>query len=580
MKKSGAWLVRYALEQIGVRHTFGIPGVHNTEIYDELNNSEIIQPILVTHECGGAFMADAVSRTSDSIGCLIVVPAAGITHAASGIAEAFLDGIPMLVISGGVRTDGMAYQLHDMDQHGLMAPITKATYKIERQDQIIDTIYRAYELAIGGEPGPVFIEVPVNISLFRDEVGEILPYHAKNTMEEFSPIGGRELLRKAAIKLSEAANPGIFVGWGAVDATAETKAIAEWLAAPVSTTLQGLSAFPTKHPLHTGMGFGPAAVSAARNAFKQCDCLLAVGTRFSEIPTGSFGCEVPKNLIHIDINPAVFDANYPTAVAIQGDAKIVLAELYNELCQIMPSPRDSNILQQKIASDKADYKNEWLVHNVRDKVNPARLFHQLDKKVGDDVIIVADDGNHTFLTAELMPITKPRYYISPTDFNCMGYCVPAVIGAQLANPQALVCGIVGDGAFLMTCMELITAVSMNMAPILFVFSDGELSQISQTQALPYNRKTCTVLGPLRAEGIAMATGAEFLYMADNRQIDAVLDNALQLATGDKPVIVDVNVDYSKQTQFTKGIVGTNLKRFSLSDKARFIGRAVKRKVIG
>src|SRR5210317_1236421 len=135
MKKSGAWLVRYALEQIGIRFTFGIPGVHNTEIYDELEDSEQIRPMLVTHEGGGSFMADAISRTSDQTGTLLIVPAAGVTHAASGIGEASLDGVPMLIISGGIRTDsGKAYQLHDIDQHSLLGPITKKTYKVETHE--------------------------------------------------------------------------------------------------------------------------------------------------------------------------------------------------------------------------------------------------------------------------------------------------------------------------------------------------------------------------------------------------------------------------------------------------------------
>ncbi len=184
MKKSGAWLVRYALEQIGVRHTFGIPGVHNTEIYDELNKSESIQPILVTHEGGAAFMADAISRTSKNIGTLLIVPAAGVTHAASGIGEAFLDGIPMLVISGGIRTDSdKTYQLHDIDQHALLAPITKKTFKVETHKQIIPAIYEAYQIACDGEPGPVFVEVPVNLQLFPGEVSETQTYIAQKQAE-------------------------------------------------------------------------------------------------------------------------------------------------------------------------------------------------------------------------------------------------------------------------------------------------------------------------------------------------------------------------------------------------------------
>ena len=185
MKKTGAWLVRYALEQIGVTHTFGIPGVHNTEIYDELNKSELIRPVLVTHEGGAAFMADATSRTSGNIGTLLIVPAAGVTHAASGIGEAFLDGIPMLIICGGIRTDvEKSYQLHDVDQHALLAPITKKTYKIETHQDIIPTIYEAYQIAVDGEPGPVFVEVPVNLQLFPGEVSSPAP----RTSCSFRPI--------------------------------------------------------------------------------------------------------------------------------------------------------------------------------------------------------------------------------------------------------------------------------------------------------------------------------------------------------------------------------------------------------
>ena len=177
MKKTGSFLVRYALEQIGVKYTFGIPGVHNTEIYDELNKSELIQPMLVTHEGGASFMADAISRTSDSIGCCVIVPAAGTTHAMSGIGEAFLDGIPSMIITGGTRTDsGRSYQLHAMNQVKMVEPITKAAYLIEKHEDIIPTIFEAYNIAISGEPGPVFIEIPVNLQLFKGEVSELPPF--------------------------------------------------------------------------------------------------------------------------------------------------------------------------------------------------------------------------------------------------------------------------------------------------------------------------------------------------------------------------------------------------------------------
>jgi len=193
---------------------------------------------------------------------------------------------------------------------------------------------------------------------------------------------------------------------------------------------------------------------------------------------------------------------------------------------------------------------------------------------------VADDGNHTFLTAELMPIHRPRGFISPTDFNCMGYCTPAVTAARLVNPDKQVVGIIGDGAFLMTCMETLTAASLELGGVYFVFSDGELSQISQAQDIPYNRKTCTVLHEVKFRGIADATGCEFISISHNSDCEEGIKQALAFAGQNKPVIVDVKIDYSKRTRFTKGIVKTNLDRFSTGNKARFVGRALLRKVTG
>lgn len=575
MKKTAAWLTRYALEQIGVKFTFGIPGVHNTEIYDELGKSEQIQPILVTHEGYGAFMADAVSRSSDSIGTLVIVPAAGATHAASGIAEAFLDGIPMLVICGGIRTDSKyAYQLHDMDQHKMLQPITKKTFKVLHHNEVVPTIYEAYQAATTGEPGPVFVEIPVNLQLDLGSIDDLPIYQA--ALVEPSNINDK--IQQAAALLAKAKKPGIFLGWGAVDATESSTAIAEMLTAPVSTTLQGVSAFSAKHSLHTGMSFGPAAVPAATNAFQDCDCLLAVGTRFAEIGTGSYGVTVPDNLIHIDINPQVFNACYQAKIAITADASDALAQLADALAAF--NLQEKPQIKANIAKDKLAYTQEWHQHLVANRVNPALFFQSLRKQIADDAIVIADDGNHTFLTAELMPCFHPRHFFSPTDFNCMGYAVPAVVGAKLANPHKDVVGIIGDGAFMMSQTELFTARKLQLGGIFVIFNDGELSQISQAQQVPYNRKVCTVLPEIDFSGIAKAADCQYIKLIDNADIDAAIELALQYAAEHKPVIIDVKVDYSKATRFTQGIVKTNLKRMPLPTKVRMISRALWRRITG
>jgi acetolactate synthase-1/2/3 large subunit len=574
MRKTAAWLVRQALEQLEVPYTFGIPGVHNIELYDELQQSESMRPILVTHECGAAFMADAFSRVSDQIGVLAVVPAAGLTHAMSGIGEAFLDGIPMLILSGGVRTDmRQGFQLHDVDQQALMATLTKATFKIESYETVVATVYRAVRCALEGEPGPVYIELPANLQLLAGEVGELPPWEGQS---ERPPVDD-EALSQAADLLAAANKPAIFVGWGARHVADDIRRIAEHLAAPVATTLQGLSAFPADHPLHTGMGFGPSAVPAAQNAFRQRDAMLAVGTRFAEICTGSYGAIPPENLVHIDINPDAIGRNHPARVGIAADARDAVPALAKVILE-RATARDSGTLQSAIAADKAAWLQEWLEHDSGDRVNPGRFFESLRRRIDATAIVVADDGNHTFLTAELMPMWKGGMYLSPTDFNCMGYCVPGAVGAKLARPGSQVIGIVGDGAFLMTGLETVTAAREGLGIAWFVFNDGELSQIAQAQETPYQRKTCTVIGSLDYAAFAAATGCEFVAIENNAMIDAGIEFALEATARGRPVIADVRIDYSKRTQFTVGTMKTNIRRLDTRNKLRIIGRALWRKL--
>ncbi|MCP4977070.1 MAG: thiamine pyrophosphate-binding protein [Maribacter sp.] len=578
MNKTGAYLVRFALEQIGVKYTFGIPGVHNTEIYDELNKSELITPMLVTHEGGASFMADAISRTSESIGCCVIVPAAGTTHAMSGIGESYLDGIPTLIISGGIRTDsGRAYQLHALNQINLVQEITKAAYLVNKHEDIVPTLYEAYQTAISGEPGPVFVEIPVNLQLFKGEISN-LPELELNVS---NPTIDPSKIKKAVDILLEAKNPTINVGWGAVDALKYTVKIAEKLIAPVSTTLQGKSAFPNSHPLSTGVGFGASSKPASRNAFSKSDAMLAVGVRFSELGTGSYGIKKPENLIHIDINPKVFNANYKTVLSIEADAVDALKAISEELeSRDWNGPREMKALSEQIKKDETKYLNEWLKDKKKDLVSPGHFFKALQKLTNPNAKVVVDDGKHTFLAAELFKVNQSRQFISPTDFNCMGYCVPAAIATKLANPDNEVIAIVGDGAFMMTCMELVTASANNIAPMVFVFHDGELGQISQLQAVPLKYKTCSVIGNLNVEGVALAVGAHYLQMYNDEQIESKIKEAIQVSSEGKPVIIDVNIDYTKKTMLTKGVLSTNLKRFSFKEKVRFISRALKRRIVG
>ena len=372
----------------------------------------------------------------------------------------------------------------------------------------------------------------------------------------------------------------MFLGWGSRKSRMSAITIADCLQAPVATSLQGLAVFPHDHPLHTGMGYGPAAVPAAEAAFEDCDVILAVGVRFAEIATGSFSVPIPQKIIHVDINPDALGANYPAEICIEADAEQALAALAECLVELSENRPDRKILVDLITTKKKDYLAEWLDHDSEGKVNPGVFFNALDKALNDEAIILTDDGNHTFLAAELMSIRGNRHFISPTDFNCMGYCVPAAIATKLENRHKQVVGIVGDGAFMMTAMEIITAASDNLGVVYFIFADGELSQIAQAQQIPYNRKTCTILPALKYAPFAEAVGAAYVNMATNEDVENALTQAMGLAEKGQPVIVEVNIDYSKASRFTKGAMKANLDRFDLGTKMRFIGRALTRKITG
>lgn len=573
MKKTGAECVVFALEELGITHTFGVPGVHNTEIYDAINSSKKITPVLVTHEGGGAFMADAMSRTSGSTGTLVIVPAAGLTQAMSGIAEAFLDGIPMLVISGGVRRDsGRAYQLHQIDQEKLLGGMIKRYFLPKKHGDIVPMLFEAYQVAHAGEPGPVFVEIPAELQLFKGEL-DVLP-HFTGVLPEHP--AAEELIETAAEMLKSSEHPGIYVGWGAVGVSDAIIELAEKCQAPVATTFQGISSFPANHPLHVGVGFGASSIPAGQQAFEHCDCLLAVGVRFAELATGSYGMRIPEKLIHIDINPEVFHKNYPALCAIQGDSVDVLPKL----ARLVEARPENTELKTLIAKAKGKYTLSWMCKPQKNKVSPGHFYKALQSILPEDWIAVVDDGKHTFLTAELLPINRPRQFISPTDFNCMGYCVPASIGAKFGNPEKMVVGIVGDGAFLMTGLELLTAVNYKLPLVIFVFHDGELGQISQFQKTPLNRKTCTVLGALDVSGVARAVGARYIRMSSDTKLERDMTETLNLVKEGETVLVDVAIDYSRKTCLTRGVVKTSLGRFPFKEKMRFILRALKRHTFG
>ena len=570
MKALGADLVVKALEAEGVRFTFGIPGTHNFELYDALERSEQITPVLVTDEQSGAFMADGMSRTSDSIGVLNIVPGAGVSHALSGIAEAWMDNIPLLVLTCGIRNDtGKVYQLHDVDQLAFVAPVTKATYKIDDPSELYPTVREAIQLARSGTPGPVAVEVPANYYVLAQKIDE-RPVSGAPAPPQPQPAD----IEAAVRMLNEARQPALYIGNGAQGATELLTSLAEKLSAPVSTTVQGKGVFPEDHPLWLWPGFGAAAPSFVRSVFDRVDVLLAIGCRFGEVATASYGLNPPEQMIHVDINGEVFQRNYPAALAVESDAATFLDSL---LPRIKERPADA-ALADEIATGHAQVEANWERSRSNDRVTPHRLLRTIQQVAGPETVYATDSGNGTFLAMELLRLTQPGTFIAPVDYSCMGYCVPARVGAKFARPNSQVVGLAGDGALLMTGLELLTASHYGLNPIVFVLQDGELGQIAQFSRTTLNTDTCCVLASLDLERYARAVHAEFLSLPDDAATDEIVRQAFELSGQGRPVVVQVSIDYSQKTYFTRGVVKTNFWRLPWSERLRITARAIGRRL--
>ena len=589
---TGGALVVKALEDEGVRFTFGIPGTHNIELYDALADSTSVRPILVTDEQSASFAADAVWRASGELACANLVPGAGLTHALSGIAEAYLDTVPMLVLGCGIRRDtGKAYQLHDVDQQALARPVTKAQFLPHRGEELYATIRRACRAARAGVPGPVFVEVPANLYLSRYDEGVALqawreeeaqaPPRTPPTRNGGAEAGGAAALEGAGLEeaaqlLNAARRPLLYVGLGAAGAGRTLVHLAERLEAPVATTFQGKGVFPESHPLALWPGFGDAAPPFGRAIAGSCDATLAVGCRFGEVATGSYGAVPRQPLVHLDIDAGTPGRNFPAAVTLAGDAARLVPAL---LRRLEPKPPDP-ALRAHIAHGRAEVRAKWERATGNGRVSPWRLLTGLQARFGPDAVYTADSGNGTFLAMEMLTLDRPGKFLAPVDYSCMGYAVPAALGAALARPECPVIALAGDGAFLMTGLELLTAAHEGARAAVFVLRDRELAQIAQLQGVAMNRKTASLLPDFDAGGLAAAVGVEALRLERDEQIPAVLERVAAVTGAGRPVLVDTAIDYSEKTYFTRGIVRTTLGRLPWSDRLRFVARALGRRVTG
>jgi acetolactate synthase I/II/III large subunit len=569
-KMMGSDIVVRALEDEGIAFAFGIPGTHNIELYDSLARSTKVRPVLVTDEQSASFMADGFARSSGRLAAVNLVPGAGLTHALSGIAEAYLDNIAILVVACGIRRDtGKSFQLHDVDQLAIARPVTKAQFRAERGSEIYDMLCRACAIARHPPAGPVIVEIPAEHYLFRHDVQLQAPEAAGVTSEP-----GPENINKALDLISASRRPLLYLGLGAAGAASDIVTLAEHLNAPVATTIEGKGVVSENHPLWLWCGFGTAAPPFVRKIAASCDLTFAIGCRFSEVGTGSYGLQPPGKLIHVDIDPAALGKNYRTDLPIVSDAAGFVRAL---LARITPRERDED-LRRAIQAGHEQVWKEWVVPPKPDRVYPPHLIKTLQSVVGGGAIYTTDSGNGTFLAMECLRLQGPRSFLAPVDYSCMGYAVPAAIGAALACPDRLVVALPGDGAFLMTGLELLTAAQHKLPVMALVLRDRELAQIAQFQQIALGRKSCSELPNYDLEAICRGVGVEHLGLSRNVEVRPVLEQAHSIARSGRPVVIEVAIDYSQKTYFTRGVVRTNLGRLPFAERIRFVLRALGRRL--
>ena len=489
---TGAEMLIEALICEGVNTIFGYPGGAVLHIYDELWRArERITHYLVRHEQGAVHMAEGYARATGRVGVVLVTSGPGATNAVTGIANAYMDSTPLVVITGQVPkhligTD--AFQ--EVDTVGITRPCVKHNYLVREARDLPAIVREAFHLARSGRPGPVVIDIPKDVSAARANYSRLdhvsFPFSAKP-----APVH-EDLAQRAITSILQAKRPVLYVGGGIANSGADEslRLFAEALSLPVTPTLMGLGGFPSSNPLCLGM-LGMHGTYAANMAVAESDLLVALGVRFDDRVTGKLATFAPHaSVIHVDIDPANIGKNVAPALALPGDVKQVLDQFLS-LAQQQGNER----LQQSIASREPwwDQIRNWQrsqplrFSGSQDHIKPQSVIRELHRLTKGKAIITTDVGQHQMWVAQFYPFTKTRQLITSGGLGTMGFGLPAAVGAQLALPQELIVAVVGDGGFQMTNQELATAVQYDLPVKILIMNNGYLGMVRQWQEMFYDR---------------------------------------------------------------------------------------------
>jgi len=527
MKLTGAQIMMKVLKEEGVETIFGYPGGAVIEIYDELAKTDI-RHILVRQEACAVHAADGYARAGGRVGVSLVTSGPGATNTVSGIASAYMDSIPVVIFTGQVPTHLIGNDaFQEVDTVGITRPCTKHNYLVKRTEDLARIIKEAFYLARSGRPGPVLVDIPKDVSVNTVDYKPVKKVQLKSYNPTYKP--NVKQLQKVVKLIKDAKNPVILAGGGVIlsGASAALTELARKTQIPVTHTLMGLGGFPASDPLWLGM-IGMHGTYRANMSTGECDLLMGIGVRFDDRVTGRTDAFAPEaKIVHIDIDPTSIRKNIPVTAPVVGDCKITLEQLN----KLLDKENLGNLKKKR--KKWFDQIEHWkstkpLVYKQGEAIKPQFVVEKLYELTQGDIIITTEVGQNQMWAAQYYHFDKPNRFITSGGLGCMGFGLPAAIGAQLACPDKLVVDVAGDGSIQMNIQELATAVQCKLPVKVVILNNGYLGMVRQWQELFFGQRyasTCMDFAPDFVK-LAEAYGAVGLRATKPEEVEPVLKEGL------------------------------------------------------
>jgi acetolactate synthase-1/2/3 large subunit len=537
--------VMECLKAEGVDVVFGLPGGANLPTYDAFVTGGL-RHILVRHEAGGGHAAEGYAKATGKVGVAFATSGPGATNLITPICDAMMDSVPVVFITGQVRTELLGTDgFQEADTIGITMPVVKHSFMIQRPQEIPRAIHEAFHIARSGRPGPVLVDIPQDLSRAEIDYEPVTDVRLPGYQPRVE--GNQKQIRQAAKALAAAQRPVIYAGGGVVNANAAQE-LTEFATSdrfPVTCTLMGLGAFPAPHAQWLGM-LGMHGTRAANYAMDEADLICAVGARFDDRITGKLSEFAPRaKFIHIDVDPAEISKNVPAHIPIVGDARHVLSKLLIEYRAIGPDPARLDSWWSRIDGWKAKYPLAY-EDSTDNEIKPQYMIKALYEATGGDAIVTSDVGQHQMWAAQYYDFAKPRRWINSGGLGTMGFGLPAAMGAAVGCPDQLVCCVAGDGSVQMNAQELATCAQEQIPIKVFIMNNGYLGMVRQWQELFWDGKYSQVETGEFPDFVKLAEayGATGMRFEDKTTLVQDIKRAIQTPG---PVFVDVRVTREENT---------------------------------